>query len=158
MWNARVASALPMRLRPSTTSNLAKRVGGTTTEHRELAARLQSARRVLVVDDHEGFRRCARALLTEAGFDVVGEAETGAAAVSLAGEVEPDLVLLDVQLPDFDGFDVAARLLERDAELRIVLVSSRDRTEYGSLIESSGAIGFISKGDLSREVIEELLG
>lgn len=125
-------------------------------EHRELAARLQPARRVLVVDDHEGFRRCARALLTESGFDVVGEAESGAAAVALAGEVEPELVLLDVQLPDFDGFEVASRLLARDEGLKIVLVSSRDRTVYGSLIESSGAIGFISKADLSRGLIEEL--
>ena len=133
-------------------------MGGTTTEHRELAARLQSARRVLVVDDHQGFRRCARALLTDAGFEVVGEAETGAAAVSLAGEVEPQLVLLDVQLPDFDGFEVAKRLLAQDPELKIVLVSSRDRMMYGSRIESSGAIGFIPKGDLSRELIEEVLG
>jgi DNA-binding NarL/FixJ family response regulator len=133
-------------------------VGGTTQEHRELAVRVQSARRVLVVDDHQGFRRCARTLLADAGFDVVGEAETGAAAVSLAGEVEPELVLLDVQLPDFDGFEVAARLIARDPEVKVVLVSSRDRTVYGSLIEQSGAIGFISKGDLSRELIEELLG
>jgi DNA-binding NarL/FixJ family response regulator len=113
---------------------------------------------VLVVDDHQGFRRCAGTLLTEAGYDVVGEAETGTAAVSLAGEVGPELVLLDVQLPDLDGFEVAARLLERDPALKIVLVSSRDRTAYGSLIEESGAIGFITKGDLSRELIEELLG
>ena len=119
---------------------------------------MRSARRVLVVDDHQGFRRCAGTLLTEAGYDVVGEAETGTAAVSLAGEVDPELVLLDVQLPDLDGFEVAARLLERDAELKIVLVSSRERSVYGSLVEQSGAIGFISKGDLSRELIEELLG
>ena len=133
-------------------------MGSITSEHRELVARVQPARRVLIVDDHQGFRRCARALLTEAGFDVVGEAENGGDAVSLAGEVEPELVLLDVQLPDFDGFEVASRLIARNAGLKIVLVSSRDRTVYGSLIEKSGAIGFISKGDLSRDVIEELLG
>ena len=78
--------------------------------------RVRPARRVLVVDDHPGFRRCARTLLAAEGFDVVGEAETGAAAVSLAGEVEPELVLLDIQLPDFDGFEVAARLIARDPE------------------------------------------
>jgi len=132
-------------------------VGNITSEHRELAARVQPARRVLIVDDHQGFRRCASALLTEAGFDVVGEAESGADAVELAGEVEPELVLVDVQLPDFDGFEVASRLLARDADLKIVLISSRDRTVYGSLIEKSGAIGFISKGDLSRSSIAELL-
>jgi DNA-binding NarL/FixJ family response regulator len=129
-----------------------------TSEHRELAGRVQPSRRVLIVDDHQGFRRCARTLLAEAGFDVVGEAENGSDAAALAEEVGPELILLDVQLPDFDGFEVASRLLARDGSLKIVLISSRDRTVYGSLIEKSGAVGFISKADLSRSAIEELLG
>jgi DNA-binding NarL/FixJ family response regulator len=127
-------------------------------EHRELVDQLGPARRVLVVDDHPSFRRCARALLTAEGFEVVGEAETGAAAVALAAEVEPELVLLDIQLPDIDGFEVASRLLARDRELKIVLISSRDRSAYGSLIEESGALGFISKADLSGVVLEGFLG
>ena len=126
-------------------------------EQREPAVGLRPARRVLVVDDHAGFRRCARVLLTAEGFDVVGEAEDGSAALTLAAELEPELVLLDVQLPDFDGFEVASRLLTRNRELRIVLISSRDRSAYGSLIETSGAIGFISKAELSGGTLEKLL-
>jgi len=127
-------------------------------EHRELVDQLRPALRVLVVDDHPSFRSCARALLTAEGFEVVGEAENGAAAIALAGELEPELVLLDIQLPDIDGFEVASRLLARDGDLKIVLVSSRDRGAYGSLIERSGARGFISKADLSGVVLEGLLG
>jgi DNA-binding NarL/FixJ family response regulator len=126
-------------------------------EHRELLDQLRSARRVLVVDDHPSFRRCAGALLRAEGFEVVGEAADGTAALALAAELAPDLVLLDVQLPDLDGFEVAAGLLARDPELRIVLVSSRDRDAYGSLIDASGAMGFISKGDFSGLELERLL-
>src|SRR5262252_8326898 len=99
-------------------------------EHRELLEELRGARRVLVVDDHPGFRRCARAFLTAEGFDVAGEAGDGASAVALAAELQPDLVVLDVQLPDIDGFEVSSRLLAHDPELAIVLVSSRSREEY----------------------------
>ena len=117
-----------------------------------------SMERVLVVDDHPSFRRGARMLLTEEGFDVVGEAEDGAAALALADDLEPDLVLLDVQLPDIDGFEVASRLLRRRPGLAIVLVSTRDHADYGSLVEHSGARGFVSKADLSGAVLERLLG
>jgi DNA-binding NarL/FixJ family response regulator len=126
-------------------------------EHRELLDRLRSGRRVLIVDDHPSFRRCARSLLTAEGFDVVGEAEDGASALELAAELEPDLVLLDIQLPDLDGFAVAERLLADVPDLGIVLVSSRDAGEYGRLVETSGALGFVFKGDLSAAAIERLL-
>jgi DNA-binding NarL/FixJ family response regulator len=114
-------------------------------------------RRVLVVDDHAGFLTCARELLEAEGFEVVGEAEDGASALARAAELHPELVLLDVQLPDLDGFEVAERLLAVTPDLDIVLVSSRDRSSYGPLVEQSGARGFVSKGDLSGESIEELL-
>ena len=110
-------------------------------------------RRALVVDDHPSFRRCARELLVEEEFEVVGEAEDGATALALAAELTPDLVLLDVQLPDIDGFEVASRLLALEREWRIVLVSSRDASEYGSLIEASGAHGFVCKADLSGSML-----
>jgi DNA-binding NarL/FixJ family response regulator len=122
------------------------------------AARMGSGRRVLIVDDHASFRRGARTLLDSEGFEVVGEAADGGSAVALAAELEPDLVLLDIQLPDSDGFVVAERLLAADPHLRIVLVSSRDRSSYGQLIEESGAIGFVEKGDLSGTVLDGLLG
>lgn len=126
-------------------------------EHRELLEALRPARRVLVVDDHPSFRRCARALLAEEGFEVVGEAGDGATALALAAELAPELVLLDIQLPDLDGFEVASRLLARDPGLAIVLVSSRERSDYGSLVEQSGARGFVSKAELSGAALERLL-
>ena len=125
--------------------------------HRDLLEELRGARRVLIVDDHPSFRRCARSLLTSEGFEVVGEAEDGATALALASEVTPELVVLDIQLPDLDGFEVASRLLARTPDLAIVLVSSRDRSEYGPLVEASGARGFVSKADLSGEELERLL-
>jgi DNA-binding NarL/FixJ family response regulator len=126
-------------------------------EHRLPSDQVRAKRRVLVVDDHAGFRGCASELLQAEGFDVVGEAEDGASALARAAELLPELVLLDVQLPDLDGFEVAERLLAVNPDLAIVLVSSRDRSSYGPLVEQSGARGFVAKSDLSGESIEGLL-
>jgi DNA-binding NarL/FixJ family response regulator len=122
-----------------------------------LEQEVQRGRRVLVVDDHPSFRRCVRALLTSEGFDVVGEAEDGESALGLATELSPDLVLLDIQLPDISGFEVVSRLHETNPELEIVLVSSRDQDAYGSALGASGARGFITKGDLSGPALARLL-
>jgi DNA-binding NarL/FixJ family response regulator len=118
---------------------------------------LLPTRRLLVVDDHAGFRSSASALLREEGFDVVGQAEDGASALALARDLAPEIVLLDIQLPDLDGFAVAEQLLAEHAGLQIVFVSSRDRAAYGPLIERSGARGFVTKGELSGAALEELL-
>src|SRR4051812_28175483 len=99
------------------------------------------ATRVLIVDDHDGFRASARALLERHGLTIVGEAHDGESALRVAGELQPDVVLLDVQLPDRDGFDVAARLRELDDPPDVVLISSRDPTTYGPLVAESGACG-----------------
>jgi DNA-binding NarL/FixJ family response regulator len=112
---------------------------------------------VLVVDDHAEFRALARAVLEADGFDVVGEAADGAAAIAGAADLRPDVVLLDVQLPDIDGFEVARRLLADDPGLPVVLVSSRDRSQYGRLIEASGARGFVAKAELSGAALAGLL-
>ena len=117
----------------------------------------RSGRRVLVVDDHPSFRRCVRALLTSEGFEVVGEAEDGESALALTAELSPDLILLDIQLPDISGFEVVSRLHETHPELEIVLVSSRDANAYGSSLGASGARGFITKGDLSGPALARLL-
>ena len=113
--------------------------------------------RVLIVDDHAGFRRTARSLLEGEGYEVVGEAEDAAAALTLAGETRPELVLLDVQLPDLDGFEVAERLIALDPELQIVLTSSRDVEDYGPSVETSAARGFVPKADLSGATLAALL-
>ena len=115
---------------------------------------------VLIVDDHPAFRRSARLLLEAEGFDVVGEAGDGAAALEAAARLAPAVVLLDVQLPDIDGFDVAARILGagNGHAPAIVMTSSRDGADFGSLLTRSGARGFVPKGELSGDRIRELLG
>jgi DNA-binding NarL/FixJ family response regulator len=113
---------------------------------------------VLIVDDHPSFRASARVLLEADGFTIVGEAEDGSSALAQAEALRPDVVLLDVQLPDIDGFEVAARLTGGGAGPRVILVSSRDRSDYGSKIEESGASGFIAKADLCGPTLVDALG
>jgi DNA-binding NarL/FixJ family response regulator len=112
---------------------------------------------VLIVDDHATFRRVARTVLEEAGYLVIGEAADGESALKAAAELAPALVLLDVQLPDLDGFEVAARLTASPDGPAVVLVSSRDAAEYGSLIDECGARGFLPKDELSGASLEALL-
>jgi DNA-binding NarL/FixJ family response regulator len=117
--------------------------------------RSATAARVLIVDDHASFRGSARALLLSEGYDVVGEAATGAEAVRLAKELKPDLVLLDVQLPDLDGFEVTVLLRELDEPPEIVLTSSRD--DYAAAVVGTGALGFVAKDALSGKALDALL-
>jgi DNA-binding NarL/FixJ family response regulator len=112
---------------------------------------------VLIVDDHPSFRASARTLLQAEGYEVVGEAENGEAAVQAARELHPDLVLLDVQLPDLDGFQVAERLRQLEDPPAVVLTSSRDGADYGCCIRNSGANGFVPKAELSGAAIAALL-
>ena len=114
-------------------------------------------RTVLIVDDHPGFRASARRLLEDGGYSVVAEAADGGSGVSAAAEWRPDLALVDVQLPDFDGFEVARRLREAGEAPEIVLISSHDGADFGSLVETSGARGFLPKSDLSPAALEALL-
>jgi DNA-binding NarL/FixJ family response regulator len=113
---------------------------------------------VLIVDDHPSFRRSARSLLESEGYVVVGEAANGAEALSRAIELRPDLVLLDVQLPDANGFDIAAKLRSRNGNTpTVVLTSSRDASDFGSMVEDSGAAGFIPKAELSGAALARLI-
>ena len=111
----------------------------------------------LIVDDHRLFRGSARLLLEAEGYDVVGEADDGASAVAEAERLRPDVVVLDVQLPDMTGFDIARELLQRRLVGRIVLVSSRHASDYGDQVGESGAVGFIAKDELSGEALHSLL-
>jgi two-component system response regulator EvgA len=113
--------------------------------------------KVLIVDDHPSFRSAARLLLEHEGFEVIGEAVDGATGLAATSALSPDLVLLDVNLPDLDGFDVASRIcLDLDAP-NVVLTSSRDPREFGPLVGRSGAKGFVPKGELSAARICALL-
>jgi DNA-binding NarL/FixJ family response regulator len=112
---------------------------------------------VLIVDDHPSFRATAHAVLEAEGFEVVGEAEDGASALAAAEQLDPDVVLLDVQLPDIDGFEVASRLTANGGGPAVVLVSSRDGSDFGSLVASSGARGFVPKGELSGAAVAALI-
>jgi DNA-binding NarL/FixJ family response regulator len=113
--------------------------------------------RVLIVDDHPPFRALARRLLTADGFDVVGEAADGAAALDAVRDLCPDVVLLDVQLPDVDGFRVAQALTCARPCIAVVLVSIRAGSDYGSRVATSPARGFIAKSDLSGEELQRIL-
>jgi DNA-binding NarL/FixJ family response regulator len=110
---------------------------------------------VVIVDDSEPFRRSARGLLELDGYVVIGEAADGAAALDLVARLQPDVVLLDIALPDGSGLDVAERLAPVPS--RVVLVSSRDPSDFGTRIRRSHAAGFIPKDELSGTALAELL-
>lgn len=114
-------------------------------------------RRVLIIDDNTDFRIAARQLLERHGFVVVAEAETGISGIEQAKDHRPDLVLLDVQLPDMDGFEVAERLARLDVPVEVILTSSLDGTDFGGLVACSSALGFVPKAELSASAIEALL-
>jgi DNA-binding NarL/FixJ family response regulator len=111
---------------------------------------------VLIVDDHAAFRLQARALLEADGFTVVGEAADGASGLEAARALRPDLVLLDVGLPDLEGFEVARRLAVTGSPPLVVLTSSRLASDYGPRLAASRVLGFIPKDELSGAAIRAL--
>jgi len=115
-------------------------------------------KRILIVDDHARFRTSARRILEAHGFDVVGEAEDGSSAITMAHELQPEVVLLDLQLPDTDGFEVCARLCENGLGAAVVLTSSRDWSDVCSRQREAGAVGFIPKDELSGARVRDLVG
>lgn len=113
---------------------------------------------VLIVDDHEAFRESVSALLGAEGFAVVGEAADGGAAIAACERLRPDVVLLDIQLPDLDGFAVAERLAAVREPPTVVLISSREAEAYGPRLDAAAARGFISKRELSGTALAALIG
>ena len=113
---------------------------------------------VLIVDDHAAFRASARALLQAEGFEVIGEATDGAEAVEAVAIMRPQIVLLDIQLPDLDGLTVAEQLAAAPDPPAVVLISSRDAAAYGPRLRDTPARGFIAKSGLSGEALAALIG
>lgn len=113
---------------------------------------------VLIVDDNDVFRSSARAVVQAAGYEVVGEAADVAGAIAQVHALHPDVVLLDIQLPDGDGFTLADQLATEDQPPTVVLISSRERADYGSRVDDAPAAGFISKLDLSGGALEAIIG
>ena len=119
-----------------------------------MAAMAQS---VLIVDDHAPFRARARTMLEDDGFCVVGEAADGEEAVAAALRLRPEIVLLDIQLPDLDGFAVAERLADEPDPPAVVLISSRSIGAYRQRLKVSPVRGFIAKSEFSGECLLALL-
>jgi len=113
--------------------------------------------RVLMVDDHTGFRARARVLLEAEGFEVVAEAATGAAAIELAADTRPDVALVDIQLPDISGFEVAADMRSAGTAGQIILISGREAADYGDRVAQSAADSFIPKSELSGDRLRAAL-
>jgi DNA-binding NarL/FixJ family response regulator len=112
---------------------------------------------ILIVDDHAAFRVQARALLEADGFVVIGEAETGTSGLAAARSLRPHLVLLDIGLPDVEGFEVAHALAADGPPPFVVLTSSRDASAYGPRVANSRVLGFIAKDDLSGAALRSLI-
>jgi DNA-binding NarL/FixJ family response regulator len=112
---------------------------------------------VLIVDDHDGFRRSAAALLAAEGFDVVGGVADGAAVMEAVAKLRPDVVLLDVQLPGLNGFAVAEQLAATPDPPHVVLISSRDAAAYGRRVDDARVNGFLAKRELSGATLSALL-
>jgi DNA-binding NarL/FixJ family response regulator len=114
-------------------------------------------RTVLIVDDHEGFRQTARALLEADGFEIVGEAADGESAIAETRRLRPELVLLDIQLPGVDGFGVAVRLAEASHPPTVVLTSTRSASSYRRRLAESPARAFLHKSEVSGKSLATLL-
>jgi DNA-binding NarL/FixJ family response regulator len=113
---------------------------------------------ILIVDDHPGFRASARRMLEDAGYEVVAEAADGTSALAAARDLHPAVVLLDVYLPDIDGFEVAVRLADGDDPPAVVLTSSHEAGDLAESVAQSGARGFLPKWELSGPALAAMLG
>ena len=113
--------------------------------------------RIVIVDDDPSFLATVRLLLEAEGFIVVGEALNGRDGVAAVAEFDPDIVLVDVNLPDIDGFEVVQQIADGGRAPPVVLTSIRSASDFGDLVETSGAQAFITKADISGEALAKIL-
>ena len=111
----------------------------------------------MIIDDNPGFRASARRVLEDEGYRVLAEAGDGESGVELVLEHSPDIAIVDIQLPGIDGFEVTRRIGVSASAPAVVLTSSRDRSDFGSLVEHSFARGFVPKSLLTAEAVEALI-
>jgi two-component system nitrate/nitrite response regulator NarL len=111
----------------------------------------------LIIDDSEKFLSSATRLLSLQGVSVIGRASTGDEGLRLAAALGPDVTLVDVELGDEDGIEVARRLTSGDLSAMVILISLRDRNELTELIAGSGAIGFLRKDALDAQAVCDLI-
>jgi len=111
--------------------------------------------RILIVDDQEPFRMAAR-MVVEAtdGFDVVGEAETGEDSVTMARDLQPDLVLMDVNLPGINGLDATRQILSGSDAVVVLLLSTYEEEEYAPRAAECGAAAYIPKAVFGPDRLE----
>jgi DNA-binding NarL/FixJ family response regulator len=115
-------------------------------------------RTVLIVDDHAPFRAAARALLEAGGFAVVGEAADGAEAIAGVADLRPEVVLLDIQLPDLDGFSVAKQIEGSGSSPAIVLTSTRSAASFRRRLDAHPRWSFIPKSELTGSALAAAVG
>jgi DNA-binding NarL/FixJ family response regulator len=113
--------------------------------------------RCLIVDDHLPFSEAARELLTNQGVVVVGTATSAAEAIQRVQELRPDVALVDIDLGQDSGFDLARRLAADWSAVKVILISTHEEREFTKLIQSSPTAGFLAKTELSAENILRLL-
>jgi len=118
------------------------------------------ATRILIVDDNAHFLRAARTLLEREGMLVVAVASTSAEAIRHARKLQPDVMLVDVDLGDESGFDLARRLTQAGSAIagRVVLISAYPESDLRDIIDASPAVAFLPKSQLSSDAIRQLLG
>lgn len=115
--------------------------------------------RCLIVDDNASFLEASRGLLEQQGVVVLGVATTASEALRRAEELEPEVILVDIDLGDDSGLDLARELAQsaRDVSSKLILISGYPEEDFADLVAESPAVGFVAKSDLSRRVLEELL-
>jgi DNA-binding NarL/FixJ family response regulator len=131
--------------------------GGTDDSSRLRCNDSPMSETVVIVDDNDAFRARARVLLTYEGYDVIGEAGDGTSGLEAVRRLRPNIALLDAQLPDVDGFSVARDVREDAHPTAVVIISTRDATDYGSAVRTCGARGFIAKSELCGDALRAVM-